>query len=288
MPETAAVLPASTAIGAVHLTVAALDRAVAFYQETIGFRLVGRFGPVAELSATGHPPVHLILTERPQARRGRTAGLYHFAILLPSRPDLGRALRHLVEAQAPLEGASDHAVSEALYLRDPEGNGIEIYADRPPAQWPRRGTELAMTTTALDLQGLLAEAGGAWSGLPDGTRIGHIHLHVADLRRSEAFYAGILGFTVTLRSYPGALFLAAGDYHHHLGLNTWAGTDLLAADPEGLGLRYFTLTLPDRASRDEVVDRLRRARVPVQEARHGSVAGWLTHDPDGIGVLLTT
>lgn len=281
-------LPADTSLGPVHLTVADLDRAAVFYQTTLGFRIVDHVQGAARLSATGRPPFHLLLTERPDARRGRTAGLYHFAILLPSRGDLARVLRHLVEAQASPAGASDHAVSEALYLHDPEGNGIEIYRDRPRTEWPRRGGELAMGTRPLDLEELLAEDTRAWDGMPAGTRVGHIHLHVADLARSERFYAGVLGFEVTVRGYPGALFLAAGGYHHHIGMNTWAGEGVPPMDPDGLGLRFFTVVIPDEAARGAAVDRLRRAGAEPREVREGPARGWLASDPDGIGLLLAS
>lgn len=288
MEKTPAVLPADTGLGPVHLTVANLGTAVAFYQDVLGFRLGDQRQAGAHLSATGRPPVHLLLTGNPDARRRRTAGLYHFAILLPSRSDLARALRHLLEAGAPIEGASDHAVSEALYLHDPEGNGIEIYADRPREEWPRRGGELAMGTKALDVEGLLAEDRGPWEGMPAGTRIGHIHLHVSDLARSERFYAGVLGFEVMVRSYPRALFLAAGGYHHHIGMNTWAGEGIPPVDPEGSGLRFFTVVIPDERARRAVLDRLRDAATPLDEVREGPVGGWLARDPDGIGVLLAS
>lgn len=286
MDNSPAVLPPDTSLGPVDLAVVDLDRAVRFYQDVIGFRLVEQSQGTAGLSATGRAPL-LILTGMPGARRGRTAGLYHFAILLPARADLARALRHLVDARAPMQGASDHGVSEALYLQDPEGNGIEIYADRPRAQWPIRNGRLAMGTQALDLEDLLAHDARPWEGMPEGTRIGHIHLHVSDLARAERFYAGVLGFDVTVRGYPQALFLAAGGYHHHVGLNTWAGEGIPPMDPEGAGLRFFALEVPGDTARRAVLDRLRAAG-PVQEVRDGPVRGWLARDPDGIGVLLAS
>jgi catechol 2,3-dioxygenase len=281
-------LPGDISLGPVHLTVVDLDRAIDFYQTTLGFSPVDRVQETATLSATGRAPAHLILTGKPGARRGRTAGLYHFAILLPSRGDLARMLRHLIERRAPLEGASDHAVSEALYLHDPEGNGIEIYRDRPRGQWSVRGGELAMGTQPLDLEDLLAEDARPWEGMPAATRIGHIHLHVSDLARAERFYAGVLGFEVMVRSYPRALFVAAGGYHHHIGMNTWAGEGIPPMDPEGAGLRYFTVTVPDEDARRSARDRLRAAGVSLREVREGPVAGWLARDPDGIGVLLAS
>ena len=276
-------LPPDTHIGAVHLAVADLVQTSAFYADVLGFRAV-EDGGGTNLSASGAPPYNLVLhSAAPGVDRHRTAGLYHFAVLLPERAHLARLLRHLVDVRAPIEGASDHAVSEAVYLHDPEGNGIEIYADRPRDQWPARAGQLEMTTTALNLDDLFRSASGSWEGMPAGTRIGHIHLRVTNLARAEAFYAGILGFDVMVRGYPGALFVAAGGYHHHIGLNTWAGP-LGPADPTAPGLRYFTVVLPDRDAREALVSRARATGVLAQPGEGGGV---LLRDPDGIGVIVT-
>lgn len=279
-------LPADTTLGPVHLTVTDREGAVAFYEEVLGFRALAHDGNQVLLSATGRPPAHLILTGRPSARRRRSAGLYHFAVLLPARGDLARALRHLLQSGAPIEGASDHGVSEAIYLHDREGNGIEIYADRPRERWPRQAGRLAVGTQALDAEDLLAQDARPWDGLPPGSQIGHIHLHVADLPRAERFYAGVLGFEVMVRGYPGALFLAAGGYHHHIGLNTWAGTGIPAAAPDAAGLRYYTVRIPDPAAREAAVRRVREAGGPAEEVGGGPATGVLARDPDGIGVLI--
>jgi catechol 2,3-dioxygenase len=284
-------LPPETRIGAVHLAVADLPKMGAFYRDVLGFRPGGRaavpsagIGEVVGLSASGTPPYTLVLHQAaPDAGRRRAAGLYHFAVLLPTRADLARALRHLIDVQAPIEGASDHAVSEAVYLHDPEANGIEIYADRPRDRWPARNGGLELTTKPLDVEDLFRSGDGRWEQLPAGTQIGHMHLRVNDLGRAEAFYSGILGFEVMVRGYPGALFVAAGGYHHHIGLNTWAGP-LPSAESAGLGLRYFTVVLPDRAARDAVLARARGAGIaPPAEDEDGV----LLRDPDGIGVMLT-
>lgn len=277
-------LPAATSLGPVALAVADLAAALGFYRDVLGFQVARRSEDEIILCATGSPSAVLILSAAPGARRRPTAGLYHFALLLPTRADLARAVRHLIGAGAAIEGASDHGVSEAVYLHDPEGNGIELYADRPRERWPTRDGRLAMGTTALDLEDLLAQDARPWEGMPQGTGIGHVHLRVADLARSERFYAGVLGFQVTVRGYPGALFLSAGGYHHHIGLNIWAGTGIPPRDPQGPGLRYFTVRLPDRADALAARRRLQAAGAPVAEA--GGPGGWLTQDPDGIGVLL--
>ncbi len=275
-------LPPGTNLGTVHLTVTDLEGTSAFYRDALGFR--GDVNALATgLSASGAPPHGLVLRRaEPGAVRHRTAGLYHVAILLSEREDLAKVLRHLIDTGAPIDGASDHAVSEAVYLRDPEGNGIELYADRPRERWPTRGGQLEMTTKALDLEDLFRHSSGSWEGLPVGTRIGHIHLRVNDLSRAEKFYAGVLGFEVTVRGYPGALFVAAGGYHHHIGLNTWAGP-LPPAEPAGPGLRHFTIALPDRDAREAVAARAHAAGVAMESGEDG---GLLLRDPDGIGVML--
>ena len=174
----------------------------------------------------------------------RTTGLYHFAILVPSRAALGRSLRRLVDARYPLTGAADHLVSEAIYLDDPDGLGIEIYRDRPRDSWRRlAGGQIAMSTDPLDVQNVLDEPGAetAWNGLDAATVMGHVHLHVPHLDTAEQFYCGRIGFDPMLRGYPGALFVSAGGYHHHLGLNTWAGVGAPPPPENAVGLQSFTI-----------------------------------------------
>ena len=219
-------LPAAARVGRVRLQVAELGRSLAFYEGVLGLRLIERAAGHATLGAHADGAVPLVeLHERagarPVPRRGRL-GLYHFAILLPDRAALGRFIAHLAAVGA-YAGMSDHAVSEALYLTDPDGLGIEVYADRPRAAWRANGRELHLTTEPLDAAALVRAAGGApWTGMAAGTTMGHVHLHVGDLAAGEAFYHAALGFDKMVWSYPGALFLGAGGYHHHLGTNTWA------------------------------------------------------------------
>ncbi|OLC30362.1 MAG: hypothetical protein AUH31_04790 [Armatimonadetes bacterium 13_1_40CM_64_14] len=281
-------LPDATSIGFVHLTVADLAVAGAFYDEVLGFRLAHQAGPTRYLSSNGSYPFHLVLTGQPGTRPPRrSAGLYHFAILYPSREHLAQALRHLLDVGWPIAGASDHGVSEAIYLADPEGNGIELYVDRPRDRWPTENSSLVMPTRPLQLDGLLALATGPWPGMAGGTRIGHIHLRVSDLAHAEAFYSGVLGFAVTVRAYPGALFFAAGGYHHHIGVNIWAGSHVAASDPASPGLRTFTVHLPDRAALAQVVRRLHRAGSPLESATdYGRSVACTVRDPDGIRVTL--
>jgi catechol 2,3-dioxygenase len=226
-------------IGRVRLRVADLDRVRSYYERTIGLQADGlALGADTPLIELIHDP------DAPPAPPGST-GLFHLAILVPDRPSLARAIRRVVASGERFTGASDHFVSEALYLRDPEGNGIEIYRDRPRSEWEHEANgELRMGTVALDVESVLAEAEDADPTMPDGTRIGHVHLHVADLEASEAFYAGDLGLDVMVRSYPGALFLAHDGYHHHIGLNTWQGEGAPPPPPGSRGLEDFELLLP--------------------------------------------
>ena len=237
-----------TMMGPVHLTITDLSRAVEFYQSVIGLQLLHRSDDLAWMGAGGDSPL-LVLTENPDAqpKQPRTTGLYHLALLVPSRLDLARSLQHLTESSCPLQGLSDHLVSEALYLSDPDGNGIEIYADRPRDSWRTRNGQLELSTVPLNVDDLLMELGqqdAAWSGLPTETRIGHVHLHVSDLGQAEAFYRDLLGFDVVSRYGPSASFVSAGGYHHHIGMNTWAGVGVPSPPADGVGLRFFTIQLP--------------------------------------------
>lgn len=238
-------LPADAHIGQVSLTVSQLDRSLAFYQDVLGFEESRRDGRVSYLGAPGGRTI-IELHERTDAikKPRRSSGLFHFAILVPSRAALGRSLRRLAEKRWPMSGASDHLVSEALYLDDPDGLGIEIYRDRPRESWQRlMDGEIAMATEPLDLQGVHDEPGAEspWQGLESGTIMGHVHLHVPHLDSAEAFYCGQIGFEPILRRYPGALFVSAGGYHHHLGLNIWAGVGAPPPPENAVGLRSFTI-----------------------------------------------
>ncbi len=274
-----------TRLGPVLLTVADLERSLRFYREVLGLRLRERQDDVAVLTADGTAPL-VVLVALPGARAAprRTTGLYHFAVLYPDRRELARALARLLQARYPLQGASDHRVSEALYLADPDGHGIELYADRPRDQWPITGRGVAMTTEPLDLDDLLATLDDAPPAATDAispqARVGHVHLRVANLKEAEAFYHGRLGFEVMQRDYPGALFLAAGGYHHHIGANIWGSRGAPPPPPDAVGLRAFTIVLPDAAAARAVLARL---DPPARE----SPAGWCTRDPSGIGILLT-
>lgn len=237
-------LPADSHIGQVSLTVRNRSQSISFYRDVLGFESTpdGLRPPGGRILIELHEQADAI----PKPRR--STGLYHFAILVPSRAALGRSLRRLAEKHWPISGAADHMVSEALYLSDPDGLGIEIYRDRPRDTW-RSGPagELAMGTDPLDLQAVHNEPGAdtPWAGLEPGTVMGHVHLHVPHLDTAETFYCDGIGFEPMVRGYPGALFVAAGGYHHHLGLNTWVGVGAPAPPAHAVGLRSFTIESAD-------------------------------------------
>lgn len=264
--QTTSIHPA-TEVGLLSLTVADLQRSIAFYSEALGFEILHQDASEATLGAAGTPL--LLLTEHtgaapwPNDRYGYT-GLYHFAILMPTRADLGRWLRHWLELGYPLPGQGDHLVSEALYLSDPDGNGIEIYQDRPRDTWVRTNGQIQMASNPVDIRGLLSEgdrAGQPWTGLPAGTKLGHMHLQVGNIDQAEAFYHGVLGFDIVFRM-PSALFISAGGYHHHIGMNIWHSKDAPAAPAGTVGLRFFTVVLPSEEARHDVVSRLEEAGIP--------------------------
>jgi len=217
-------LPDATRVGGVHLLVSDLQRSMEYYEHVLGLTALTRSGDTAAFSAAAGVSPLVTLHTRPgvtAARRG-AFGLFHFAVLLPDRPALGRFAAHVAELGLRV-GMADHLVSEALYLSDPDGLGIEVYADRPREAWQRRGNELAMTTDPLDVDSLVAAGGSEpWSAAPSGTTMGHVHLHVGSLETAEAFYHRGMGFDKTVWSYPGALFMSAGGYHHHLATNIWS------------------------------------------------------------------
>jgi len=271
-------------VGAVRIAVGDPDRARAFYEAVIGLREIEPSGPAVGLAADGGAPlIELVGDPGAAPRPAGTTGLFHLAILVPTRADLAGALRRVAGAGWRLSGASDHLVSEALYLSDPEGNGIEIYRDRAPEEWPRRDGMLQMATLPLDLDGLLAEAPATEKqGMAPATRVGHVHLNVADLAAAEDFYCDVLGFEATVRDYAGALFVSAGGYHHHIGLNTWAGEGAPPPAPGSLGLRWFEVVLPDPAELEPIERRLAAAGAATE--REGD--GLHVTDPSGNGLLV--
>jgi len=275
-----------TALGPVRLAVADIGRSLEFYAGMLGMQVERRADGAIGLGA-GDASL-LVLDQQPSARPKppRSTGLYHVALLLPSRRDLARMIRRFAETRYPLSGASDHLVSEALYLDDPDGNGLEIYADRPRSLWTYAHNEVRMAVDPLDIDGILGELEGdsaPWAGMPAGSTVGHVHLQVQNLPSAEAFYCGVLGFEVVARYGPGALFISAGGYHHHLGLNTWAGVGAPPPPAGSAGLRHITVRLPSPEARDAVLSRVRQAGIAAEEAPEGT----LLRDPAQNGVLIS-
>lgn len=281
-------LDSATQVGLLSLAVANLERSVLFYRDALGFAVLERSASHATLGA-GDAPL-LLLTEEPGATpwphdRQSYTGLYHFAILVPTRADLGRWLQHWLTLGFPVPGQGDHLVSEALYLSDPDGNGIEIYRDRPRSEWHWVNGTVQMAADPVDLRGLLEEAQRTdqpWTGMAPGTRLGHMHLQVGDIAQAEAFYHGVLGFDVVARM-PSALFVSAGGYHHHIGMNIWHSRGAGPAPAGYAGLRFFTIESPNEEARADVIGRLRAAGLDVGE--HNGVVSIL--DPWHNTILLT-
>jgi catechol 2,3-dioxygenase len=267
-------LPGSVRLGTVRLQVADLARSLEWYRRVLGVAVLENRGGVARLGTAGGDRALIELHERagaqPVPRRGRL-GLYHYAILLPDRPSLARFVRHLAELGEPA-GMSDHLVSEAVYLTDPDGLGIEVYADRPRAEWRQDQRQLVMATEPLNVDDLLRTAGPEpWSGLPPGTVIGHVHLFVGDLERAARFYHAGLGLDQVVWSYPGALFLSAGGYHHHLGTNTWA-TGALPAGESDARLLEWEILLPTGSDVQAALASVAATGAPVTAGAGNGVA----------------
>ena len=277
-PAAAAGLPDALRLGAVHLTVTDLERSVAFYEEAIGLLVHRRADASTALGAGGEDL--LVLVDEPAARpAGRHAGLYHFALLHPSRLELARATQRLAATRTPIQGASDHGISEAIYLPDPDGNGIELAADRPRERWGDLRDPTTIGPRPLDLDALLDLVDGAepQAGADRRLTVGHVHLHIGDIEKALGFYRDLVGFK-PMTVFDSAAFVAAGGYHHHLGLNTWRGTGVPPM-PEGtVGLRHWTLLVPSPSDLDQIAARLRAGGVePV-----GQDHGFEIRDPWGI------
>ena len=276
-------LPDATRLGAIRLRAGDVGLLRDFYQRVIGLRPLAARDGVTALGAGDRVLVELDPGPEAPPRPPMTTGLFHLAILVPTRADLARALRRVWESGWRLSGASDHLVSEALYLSDPEGNGIELYRDRPREEWPRAGGELEMATLPLDLESLISEPGGDEEApsVAEGTVLGHVHLQVADLADAERFWVDGLGLDVTARGYPGALFTSAGGYHHHVGLNVWAGVGAPRPPAGARGMERFEVVVPDDAALAAARERLARV-ADVVEAEGGVLA----EDTSGNAVLV--
>ncbi|MCK0198375.1 VOC family protein [Ancylobacter sp. 6x-1] len=264
-------LPDGLTLGAVRLRVRDGARSLAFYRDIVGLTpQADRGDGLIRLGAGDRTLIELEVAPDAAPRPRGTTGLFHVAILVPDRASLAVVLRRLVEKRVQL-GASDHLVSEALYLDDPDGNGIEIYRDRPRDEWTWQDGEVAMATEGLDGRGVMSAlpAGAGDAPMPAGTVIGHVHLQVGDLAAARRFYVDTLGMAVTTQSYPGALFVSAGDYHHHLGLNIWQSRGRGPAPEGATGLVHHTVKLPAAADVEAVAERLKAAGAPVSAIEGG-------------------
>jgi catechol 2,3-dioxygenase len=279
----AARIAPATRMGAVELSVADLGRSAAYYREAIGLRAVEEGDGRLALGANGEPLLELV--ELPGATPAPTAtGLFHFALRVPERVDLARWLAHAARDRVPLTGLSDHFVSEAIYLRDPDHHGIEIYHDRPRAGWEGQVGQ-RLTTDPLDvddLLGVLPEDDHGFDGLPAGTDMGHVHFQVADVPAAVAFYRDVLGFDLMAAMADQAAFLAAGGYHHHVGANVWNSRGAAPPPADAAALRHATIVLPDRAERDRAAERVAAAGQPAEP----HPGGIMVRDPSGNGLLL--
>jgi catechol 2,3-dioxygenase len=268
-------------IGAVGLAVRNLDLMADYYRNLLGFSVLERTDRLARLGAGG--VTLLELEHRPNAKPDddRTAGLYHTAFLMPTREDHARWILHLVESRIPITGASDHGVSEAFYLDDPEGNGIEVYNDRPPERWQRDGDLIVMQTKPLDVEAIIRETNPSarYAGAPGGLRIGHIHLRVGDVEEAEKFYRGPVGLDLKRRR-GGATFMSSGGYHHHVGANIWHSPGAGGRDPDMAGLSWFSIESTDAPTLAAVAERLKAANAAVTPI----ATGYETADPWGTRV----
>lgn len=279
------VFDATTHMGTVTLTSTEADALARFYEDVVGLELLGRSGDVLDLGAPGGTTPLVRIVGDPEASRVRGVnGLFHLAVLLPDRADLGHAIRRVVDHGWRLTGASDHFVSEALYLRDPEGNGIEIYRDVPREDWRWNGGEVDMGTVALDMQPIVDAAAGETATrtrVSPAATIGHVHLSVGSLQDVVPFYRDVIGLDVTAHYGDQATFLSAGGYHHHLGMNTWAGHGLLEPPPDVTGLRSFEIVSPDAVTRAALHERAEAAGAILAEEDDTMVlrdpAGLLVH-----------
>jgi catechol 2,3-dioxygenase len=271
-------------VNQVNLSVEDLQRSLKFYQDIIGFQILSKTHTRAELTANGKTV--LLSIEQPEMvvpKQPRTTGLYHYALLLPNRSELGKVLTHLLQVGYPLQGGSDHLVSEALYLADPDGNGIEIYVDRPASTWEWNNGEVLMTTDPMDAEGILAEGkGDPWTRLPPDTVMGHIHLHVAEFEKIKEFYCDGLGFQIVCRYGSQALFISTGGYHHHIGLNTWNGVGAPKPPVNSVGLIQYSIVFPSEEERSNARERLVKLGYQVESLE----GDFKAEDPSGNSVRL--
>lgn len=272
-------------IGQVHLRVSDINLSLKFYKSFLGFKIVEQTDHTVFLSSNGKMPYLVAFSTAKPVDLTPRAGLYHFAILLPQRKDLANFLSHLLKHkdEIQIDGFSDHLVSEAIYIRDPDNIGIEVYCDRIPSDWKWNDNQVIMSIEPLDMEGLLAESTKSWSGFPSDTSIGHVHLHVSNLANAKKFYSEILGLTTTA-SMKNALFFAAGKYHHHIATNTWLGEDISKASTEFAGLDYFTIQFSSKDKLNDMIRKLESSKISVNQLEDGSFS---IFDEDKISIHLT-
>lgn len=271
-------ISAAAHIGRVALKVANLEKMTRFYQEVIGLQILSQNASQSTLGVGDMVLLELHKIQAPLPVTPKT-GLYHVALLLPSRKDLGNALRHYLQVDAPLIGASDHGYSEALYLNDPEGNGIEVYHDKPQSEWDIRADgEIVGVTLEMNAEAVVAAGDTTWDGFPIGTMVGHVHLKVADLMQTEQFYTEVLGLSLKNNFGNQAKFFATGDYHHHIGSNIWLGKNVPAMTENDLGLDYFSFAVPNQAELDRLENHW-KTQIDYTKDESGSL--WVV-DPNGI------
>ncbi|MBM4763022.1 VOC family protein [Bacillus sp. B15-48] len=274
----------TTFIGHVNVKVENLQRSIEFYKNVLGFDILEQTASTAKLTTEGK--TSFLSLEQPEdvvPKQGRTTGLYHFAILLPAQSDLANIVVHLANKGIRF-GSSDHLVSEALYLHDPDGNEIEIYRDRAPNEWNWNGGEVEMAVDPLGFENLLKHAtpDKPWQRMPAETVMGHIHLHVSELNKTEEFYVKGLGLDVVNRYGTQALFLSYGKYHHHVGVNTWNGVGAPAPSKNSVGLESFTLIFDNEEAREQAVTNLKQIGAEVLEENNH----FITFDPSGNAIVL--
>lgn len=249
----------------IHLKVQDIERALEFYQDIMGLKVLKSEERLAVLSADGVTP--LVTIEQPIdviSKLPKRTGLYHFAILLPTRASLGLFLKHIIKRKYPIIGGSNHGVSEAIYLQDPDDNGIEVYADTDLATWNWHNDSVEMVNSPIDYEEIIAESGDLeWEGIPSESIMGHIHLHVADLDESKIFYNKGLGFDLIQEMQNTAVFTSTGGYHHHIGFNIWNGKGAKALPDNSVGMKYYSLLFPDEKSRTKVIEKLSTLGFPA-------------------------
>jgi catechol 2,3-dioxygenase len=280
-------------ISSIHLRTTDISRLRDFYVDTLGFEPVeADDGELQLFSDIDQEPL-MTIEERADAtpRKDFTPGLYHVAILMPTRKELARILAHLSELRYPQQGFADHGVSEAIYLADPDGNGIELYVDRPRDEWPRKNGAIEMFTHPLDLENLLSEIGDdtpEWDGIHPEATIGHIHLQVSDLAKSGQFYHEALGYDVVQKDFPGAQFLSTGGYHHHIGINNWNSKGSSPAPKGSAGLVRFSVETADLITLRHLQVQFLHKGVAFEEipSENNSMPALLVHDPDGIEIQI--